>query len=128
MGFASLLLSVILLPSGTEGIDQRSQGATHRAALPNHEQLPGDASVGQPPITAASHSVVFAARNDFPETDVDACPMEGFLPSQYDEILGLGAKGYTSVSLCAVGYRVPSDPAAARPKVRFPMKRLIERV
>ena len=56
---------------------------------------------------------------------VDACPMEGFMPPQYDEILGLGVKGFTSVSLCAVGYRALSDPYSALPKVRFPMDRVI---
>src|SRR5580692_5828580 len=145
------------------------------------------ASFGQPQITTASHLVVFAARTDLTEADVDAhiartaevqgvsvealapfrasligglvaaknamerrawaakqtgialgnflasaallgvdaCPMEGFLPPQYDEILGLGEQGFTSVSLCAVGYRSPGDPYAARPKVRFPKDRVI---
>ena len=56
---------------------------------------------------------------------VDACPMEGFMPPQFDEILGLAAKGYTSASLCAVGYRSESDRHAAMPKVRFPKERMI---
>jgi len=57
--------------------------------------------------------------------DVDACPMEGFMPPQYDEILGLRQKGYTSISLCAVGYRDLGDRFASLPKVRFPQDRLI---
>lgn len=59
---------------------------------------------------------------------VDACPMEGFIPPQYDEILGLTAKGYTSSSVCAVGYRSASDPYATLPKVRYSMERVIIRV
>jgi len=144
-------------------------------------------SFGQPQITAASHLIVFAARTDLTEADVDAhiartaevqgvhldalagfraslvgglvagksaadrrawaakqtgialgnflasaamlgvdaCPMEGFIPPQYDEILGLEKRGLTSASLCTVGYRSPSDSAATRPKVRFPKDRLI---
>jgi nitroreductase len=59
---------------------------------------------------------------------VDACPMEGFSPPRFDEILGLGKKGFTSDSLCAVGYRAPSDPYASTPKVRFPKDRVIFQV
>lgn len=69
---------------------------------------------------ALGHFLVSAAM-----LGVDACPMEGFIPAQYDEILGLGAKGLASVSLCAVGYRASSDPFAALPKVRFPKHRVI---
>ena len=36
---------------------------------------------------------------------VDATPMEGFNPSQVDEILGLSAKGLRSVVLLPLGYR-----------------------
>jgi nitroreductase len=157
---------------------------------PNVRAKLSPASFGQPQITAASHLVVFAARTEFTEADVDAhiartaevrgvtleslapfraslvgaivqaknaterrawaakqtgialghflasaamlgvdaCPMEGFLPPQYDEILGLGEEGFTSVSLCTVGYRAPSDPYAALPKVRFPRDRVIHHV
>jgi nitroreductase len=56
---------------------------------------------------------------------IDACPMEGFLPPQYDEILGLAQRGLTSVSLCALGYRSAADPYASVPKVRFPKDRMI---
>ena len=118
------------------------------------------ASFGQTKVVEASHLVVFAARNNFGEADVDAhiartaevrgvsvesmkefrgmlvggivgsmddaarlawagrqvgialgnlltsaallgidaCPMEGFLPSEYDAILGLKEKGYTSLA------------------------------
>lgn len=139
------------------------------------------ASYGQPQITDASHLVVFTAKNDFNEADVDAhlqnvarvqgvpleslapfrgvlvggivqakdeaarnawarnqafialgnlltsaallgidaCPMEGFDRAQYDDILGLRAKGYSSAVIAALGYRLPTDKYAAAPKVRF---------
>jgi len=139
------------------------------------------ASYGQPQITDASHLVVFAAKNNFNETDVDAhlrnvsktqnvplealaqfrgvlvggivqamdeagrnawarnqafialgnlltsaallgidaCPMEGFDRAQYDEILGLKAKGYSSAVIATLGYRLPTDKYAGAPKVRF---------
>jgi nitroreductase len=144
------------------------------------------ASYGQAQITDASHLVVFAAKNNFSEADVDAhlqnvsktqgvplealaplrgmfvggivksmdeparnawarnqtyialgyllagaallgidaCPMEGFDRSQYDEILGLKAKGYSSAVIATVGYRRPTDKYAAAPKVRFPREQV----
>lgn len=39
------------------------------------------------------------------ELEVDATPMEGFDPAQYDQILGLSAKGLRSVCVMALGYR-----------------------
>lgn len=50
---------------------------------------------------------------------IDACPMEGFAPAEYDSILGLEAKGLTSVVICALGYRSPNDGYAGLAKVRF---------
>jgi nitroreductase len=148
------------------------------------------ASWGQKQITDASHLVVFAAKNNFGEADVDAhianvvkttgapaealkplremlvggivksmdeaarnawarnqayialgnlltsaallgidaCPMEGFDRTQYDEILGLKAKGYASAVIATLGYRLPDDKYAAAPKVRFPKEQLFTRV
>lgn len=58
---------------------------------------------------------------------VDTCPMEGFEPEKYDEILGLPALGYHAVVACAAGYRSADDKYAAMPKVRFAATELIER-
>jgi len=57
---------------------------------------------------------------------VDACPIEGMVPAQVDEILGLGAKGLTSIAACALGYRSADDKYATLPKVRFPVETLVE--
>ena len=51
---------------------------------------------------------------------IDACPMEGFDHAQYDEILGLKAKGYASAVIATLGYRSAADKYAGAPKVRFP--------
>jgi nitroreductase len=56
---------------------------------------------------------------------IDACPMEGFLPAEYDAILGLKEKGYTSLALCTLGYRAASDTYATLAKVRFPKDKVI---
>jgi len=50
---------------------------------------------------------------------VDTCPMEGFEPPKYDEILGLGRQGLTAAVACPAGYRAAGDKYAALPKVRF---------
>ncbi len=60
-------------------------------------------------------------------TGVDTCPMEGFEPPKYDEILGLPAQGYHAVVACAAGYRAADDKYAALPKVRFAASELIDR-
>ncbi|RSK40263.1 NAD(P)H-dependent oxidoreductase [Mangrovimonas spongiae] len=50
--------------------------------------------------------------------DIDACPMEGFLPHKIDEALNLREKGLKSVLLMPVGYRAQDDKFAAFKKVR----------
>jgi nitroreductase len=50
---------------------------------------------------------------------IDACPMEGFQPDKYDEILGLTARGYGAVVLGTAGYRAADDSYGAMLKVRF---------
>lgn len=58
--------------------------------------------------------------------NIDACPMEGFNPAEFDRILGL--EDYSSVVVCTLGYRdAENDWMANLPKVRFPKEELIER-
>lgn len=60
---------------------------------------------------------------------IDATPMEGFDPSQFDEILGLAGTEYTSVVMAAVGYRdAANDWLAPLAKVRFAKNDLIQTV
>lgn len=59
---------------------------------------------------------------------VDACPMEGFQPDQYDDILGLKARGLGAVVMAAAGYRSADDTNASLPKVRFDAKDVVIRV
>jgi nitroreductase len=51
---------------------------------------------------------------------IDACPMEGFDPQKFDEILGLTKMGLESRALLALGFRSPDDKTASYKKVRFP--------
>lgn len=50
---------------------------------------------------------------------IDAAPMEGFDPAQFDELLGLPAQQLTTVVIAAVGFRSVDDAAATMPKMRF---------
>lgn len=57
---------------------------------------------------------------------IDTCPMEGFVPDKFNEILGLSEIGYAAVVLCPVGYRAEDDKYAVMPKVRFSQEELIQ--
>lgn len=58
--------------------------------------------------------------------EIDTCPMEGFVPAKYDELLGLEAQGFTTAVLCPAGYRHSDDRYASLPKVRFKSSDVIE--
>src|SRR6202142_3254075 len=59
---------------------------------------------------------------------VDACPMEGLSPTEYDRVLGLNGSGYATVVACALGYRAATDKYASLPKVRYEAKELVQGV
>ena len=59
---------------------------------------------------------------------VDACPMEGIVPAEYDKVLKLAGSGYQTVVACALGYRAASDKYAGMAKVRFEVKDLVQQV
>lgn len=50
---------------------------------------------------------------------IDAAPMEGFDPKQFDEILGLEERGLQSRVMVALGFRKADDPAAKMVKARY---------
>lgn len=57
---------------------------------------------------------------------IDTCPMEGFVPSKYDEILGLPEQGYAAVVVSPAGYRSAEDKSAERPKIRFETQDVVQ--
>ena len=67
-------------------------------------------------VYLALGQVLFAAAT----LGVDACPMEGFVPAEYNRILELDAEGLHATVACAFGYRASEDKYATLPKVRFP--------
>lgn len=50
--------------------------------------------------------------------DIDSCPMEGFMPEKYDELLSLKKEGLKSVLLLPIGYRAENDMFSDFKKVR----------
>jgi nitroreductase len=59
---------------------------------------------------------------------VDACPMEGFVPAEYDKILGLEEKNLASVLVVPVGFRSDEDRYATAKKVRRPAQQFLVRI
>ena len=57
--------------------------------------------------------------------EIDACPMEGFEPEEYDKILGLDKQNLKSVLVMPIGYRAKDDMFASFKKVRRPMEETI---
>lgn len=54
--------------------------------------------------------------------DIDSCPMEGFDAAQYDEILGLSARGLHAVAALPVGFRRADNGVK---KVRFAKEKVV---
>tara|TARA_R110002167_G_scaffold86317_5_gene233741 strand:- start:6098 stop:6739 length:642 start_codon:yes stop_codon:yes gene_type:complete len=49
---------------------------------------------------------------------IDSCPMEGFIPEKYDEILNLDSHNLTSILVLPVGFRAENDYMKDLKKVR----------
>lgn len=62
------------------------------------------------------------------EKEVDSCPMEGFAPEAFDEILGLAAHNLKSTVLLSLGYRSSEDATQNYKKVRQGVAELVVRM
>ncbi len=62
------------------------------------------------------------------DMQIDVCPMEGFQPGKFDEILGLAALGLTSVVIAPIGYRADTDVYSKAAKVRRPADELFIKI
>jgi len=56
---------------------------------------------------------------------IDSCPMEGFDPEKYNEILWLNDLWFTATLVIPVGYRSNEDKYAELAKVRYSKEKLI---
>lgn len=59
---------------------------------------------------------------------IDACPMEGFDPGEYNKLLGLTNEGLSAVVVAAAGYRSPADKYGNLPKVRFAKETVLREI
>ncbi len=58
---------------------------------------------------------------------IDSCPMEGFVPAQYDRLLNLTDQNLTATVLLPVGYRSEDDSQQHCAKVRNPIEEIVIR-
>lgn len=56
---------------------------------------------------------------------IDSCPMEGFNPEKFDEVLGLDKLNLKSVLVMPIGYRSEEDFMASLKKVRKPLEDMV---
>jgi len=59
---------------------------------------------------------------------IDTCPMEGFMPAEYDQLLGLDSKNLKSVLVLPIGYRAEDDSNQQAKKVRLALADIVERI
>lgn len=57
---------------------------------------------------------------------IDATPLEGLDPAQYDQILDLGGSGWRTVAAVALGYRHPDDAFQKNAKVRLSSEEIFQ--
>ena len=56
---------------------------------------------------------------------IDSCPMEGFIPEKYDEVLQLKEKSLSSVLVLPVGFRAEDDLMKDQKKVRKQLAEIV---
>ena len=59
---------------------------------------------------------------------IDACPMEGFVASEYDELLGLAAMNLHAAVVLPIGYRAAGDKYQSYKKVRRELDDIVVRI
>ena len=59
---------------------------------------------------------------------IDACPMEGFVANEYNEILKLGQHNLSAVVVVPIGYRAEDDVNQNNKKVRRPLDEMVVRL
>lgn len=59
---------------------------------------------------------------------IDACPMEGFDPAQFNEILDLPSKNLDATVIATIGFRAEDDQMKDAKKVRKPKNELFTKI
>lgn len=110
------------------------RGMSREALASYRQMMVGDVVEGERSKVAAEWAArqAYIALGNFMTSaallGIDTCPMEGFEPAKYDEILGLPARGLTAAVVAVAGYRAADDKYAMLPKVRFPAEEVLEHI
>ena len=59
---------------------------------------------------------------------IDACPMEGFVPAEYDEFFGLAAMNLHAAVVVPIGYRAANDKHQNYKKVRRELDDIVVKI
>ena len=114
---------------GTTGIDNYIKNASETRAIPA-ESLQGYADFMKANISALSDDIRnnWTAKQTYlalgnllnaaAELKIDVTPMEGFVPAEVNEILGLEALGLNATLIATLGYRHEEDATQYYKKVR----------
>jgi nitroreductase len=100
-----------------------------RESLAGYEKSMNDALTAKGDKDAWARRQAYIAMGFLLETaallEVDSCPMEGFVPADFDRILGLADTEYSAVAVVALGYRSKNDATQNWTKVRFPKDEVV---
>ena len=59
---------------------------------------------------------------------IDSCPMEGFDPAKYNEVLGLTEKNLVAQVVLPIGFRSENDTYSQLKKVRYSLDAIVEKI
>ena len=108
------------------------RGVSHELLDTFRDMMTGDLIKGMSSANrkAWSANQAFVALGNFMTSaallGIDVCPIGGFEPEKYNQILGLDKQDLESVVVAAAGYRAGADKYAALPKVRFPKAQVLQ--
>jgi nitroreductase len=98
----------------------------------------GNVMVGAISSMSDDHRKVWAARQAYialgtllaacGTLEIDSCPMEGFVPSEYNELLQLNEQNLHAAVVLPIGYRAADDATQHHPKVRQPLEKMVIRI
>lgn len=111
-------------------LEKKTRNTSEKIIQPFRENLIaafGKKSVGEKEIWAVNQ--VYLAMGNLLNVcaleQIDACPMEGFDPQKYEEILELDKYGLKAVLVLPIGIRAKDDMFSKLKKVRRPLEDII---
>lgn len=123
----------------TDGIDKfiQSTADTRGAAVEDLQEyrnlMAGFVErMSEEQLTVWAKNQVYIALGQFMSSaailGIDACPMEGIVPAEYDKVLQLEGTDFTTTVVCPIGYRSADDKYAELKKVRYPINEVVSHI